>query len=59
MPAPEPEPVPLVSIDPKTSYQLEFQRAVDIGITDGSRPDEPATRREVAVMALRSREASK
>lgn len=34
-------------------YDKELQQAVAAGITDGSRPDEPATRAEVAIMVLR------
>lgn len=33
--------------------QDEFKRAIEIGITDGSRPKDPATREEVACMVLR------
>lgn len=33
--------------------QDEFKRAIEVGITDGSRPKEPATREEVACMVLR------
>lgn len=32
----------------------EFQEAIDLGITDGSRPGDPATRCEVAVMIRRA-----
>lgn len=34
--------------------QDEFKRAIELGITDGSRPKDPATREEVACMVLRS-----
>lgn len=33
--------------------QEEFKRAIELGITDGSRPKDPATREEVAMMVLR------
>ena len=36
------------------SYEREFQEAIALGITNGDRPDEPATRREVAVMCYRA-----
>lgn len=35
-------------------YEKELAEAVAAGITDGTRPEEPATRAEVAVMVLRS-----
>lgn len=35
------------------AMQDEFKRAIEIGITDGSRPKDPATREEVACMVLR------
>lgn len=33
--------------------QDEFKRAIELGITDGTRPKDPATREEVAMMVLR------
>lgn len=33
--------------------QDEFKKAIELGITDGSRPKDPATREEVAMMVLR------
>lgn len=33
--------------------QDEFKRAIELGITDGSRPKDPSTREEVAMMVLR------
>lgn len=33
---------------------IDYQHAIEVGLTDGSRPDDPATRREVALMALRA-----
>lgn len=39
--------------------QDEFKRAVEIGITDGSRPKDPATREEVACMVIRGLRISK
>ncbi|ERT60645.1 N-acetylmuramoyl-L-alanine amidase family protein [Peptoniphilus sp. BV3C26] len=33
--------------------QEEFKKAIELGITDGSRPKDPATREEVAMMVLR------
>lgn len=36
------------------ALQEEFKRAIELGITDGSRPKDPATREEVACMVLRS-----
>lgn len=33
--------------------QDEFKRAIEVGITDGSRPKDPATREEAACMVLR------
>lgn len=36
------------------TLQEEFKRAIELGITDGSRPKDPATREEVACMVLRS-----
>lgn len=38
---------------PEQWYAKELAEAVAAGITDGTRPDEPATRAEVAVMVLR------
>lgn len=40
-------------------YEKELAEAVAAGITDGSRPDEPATRAEVAVMVLRAMKGAK
>lgn len=37
--------------------EAEYQEAIDLGITDGSRPNDPATRREAAIMALRAAKA--
>lgn len=34
-------------------YELEFKEAIELGITNGTNPDQPATRKEVAVMVLR------
>ena len=39
--------------------QDELKRAIEIGITDGSRPKDPATREEVACMVLRGLRLSK
>ena len=39
---------------PMTDYEKEFAKAVELGITDGSKPDEPCTRRQCAVMVLRA-----
>ena len=39
------------------SYQDALKEAIELGITDGSNPQKPATRAEVAVMALRAAEA--
>jgi GH25 family lysozyme M1 (1,4-beta-N-acetylmuramidase) len=36
---------------------MEYQEAVDMGITDGTRPGDPATRVETAVMILRALKA--
>ena len=38
----------------KLPFKEEFNLAVALGITDGSRPDEAATRAQVAVMAMRA-----
>lgn len=35
------------------TLQEEFKKAIELGITDGSRPKDPATREEVACMVLR------
>ena len=35
------------------TLQDEFKRAIELGITDGTRPKDPATREEVAMMVLR------
>ena len=37
--------------------KAEYQEAIDLGITDGSRPSGPATRWEAALMALRAKKA--
>lgn len=40
---------------PMTSWgDEEFKKAVDLGITDGTNPDNPATRKEVACMIVRA-----
>lgn len=39
---------------PMSDYEKEYAKAVELGITDGSRPDEPCTRRQCAVMVLRA-----
>lgn len=36
------------------AMQDEFKKAIELGITDGSRPKDPATREEVACMVFRS-----
>lgn len=41
------------------ALQEEFKRAIELGITDGSRPKDPATREEVACMVLRGLRLSK
>ena len=38
-------------------FVMEYQEAVDMGITDGTRPGDPATRVETAVMILRALKA--
>lgn len=35
-------------------FERDFQEAIALGITDGSNPEKPATRKEVAVMVVRS-----
>ena len=35
-------------------YEKELAQAVAAGITDGTRPDDPCTRAEAAVMVLRA-----
>ena len=35
-------------------YKMEYNKAVELGITNGTRPDEPMTRREWAVMVYRA-----
>ena len=40
---------------PPNGIRVELARAVDAGITDGTRPNDYATRAEAAVMALRAR----
>lgn len=37
--------------------EAEYQEAIDLGITDGSRPNDPVTRLEAAIMALRAAKA--
>ena len=37
--------------------KAEYQEAIDLGITDGSRPNAPVTRLEAALMALRAKKA--
>lgn len=34
-------------------FDMEYQKAIESGITNGSRPNDPATRKEVAVMIYR------
>lgn len=41
---------------PSKSLAPEFKKAVEMGITDGTYPQRPATREEVAVMVLRAYE---
>lgn len=38
----------------KARYEAEYKLAIDLGITDGSNPDGPATREQVAVMIVRA-----
>ena len=40
-------------------YEKELQEAVDMGITDGTRPEDTATRAEAAIMGLRAVKAMK
>ena len=40
-------------------YEKELQEAVAMGITDGTRPEDTATRAEAAIMALRAVKAMK
>lgn len=35
------------------TYEQEYAKAKELGITDGSNPDSPATRKQVAVMIYR------
>lgn len=44
---------------PSKSLEPEFNKAVALGITDGTYPHRPATRQEVAVMVLRAAELIK
>ena len=44
---------------PSPSLAIEFAKAVDMGITDGTFPKRPATREEVAVMIVRATEKQK
>ena len=45
---------PALSPHPPDSLKREFDRATSCGLTDGSRPNEPCTRAEAAVMAFRA-----
>lgn len=38
----------------KKQYEAEYQTAIDLGITDGSRPNDAPTREQVAVMIVRA-----
>lgn len=40
--------------DKPMTYNEEFAKAIKLGITDGSNPDQPATRKQVAVMIYRA-----
>lgn len=40
--------------DKPMTYSEEFERAKELGITDGTNPDQPATRKQVAVMIYRA-----
>lgn len=56
-PEPEPEPPPIVEPHPDDVHgtlQEEFADAKALGITDGSKPNENATRVQVAVMIVRA-----
>ena len=35
-------------------YEKQYQKAIELGITNWTRPDDPASRREVAVMVYRA-----
>lgn len=39
---------------PMTEYEKEFAKAIELGITDGTNPDQPCTRKQAAVMVLRA-----
>lgn len=43
----------------KAVYKARFEKAVELGITDGSNPTDPATREQVAVMIVRALELDK
>ena len=45
-----------IRVQDYASYE-EYQEAIDLGITDGSRPNDPVTRLEAAIMALRAAKA--
>lgn len=46
---------PCYDVDTKKEWWKDaFNEAVTLGITDGTRADEPATRKEVAIMVLRA-----
>ena len=51
--------VPRVEVPEISPVEAEFQAAIDAGITNGSNPEEPATRREAAVMAYRASQKGK
>lgn len=40
--------------DKPMTYNEEYAKAIELGITDGSNPDEPCTRRQAAVMIYRA-----
>ncbi len=42
-----------------SQFDKEFETAVKVGITNGERPNESATRKETAVMNLRAKEKAK
>ena len=41
-------------VEKKLPYQEEYNLAVALGITDGTEPNKPATRAQVAIMAFRA-----
>lgn len=43
-----------VKEDKAMTFNEEFAKAIELGITDGSNPDNPATRKQVAVMIYRA-----